>query len=185
MSEDQGTTTTESAAGAEAGAPPAEQVDAGKTFTQADLDRVVEQRLTRERQKFADYDQVKADAAELAKIRDGEKTDLQLLQEQLATEREAHGKTQTELSVTKRTQYGVDKGLPQALAKKLTSPLDDTEALEAEIAELAQYAAPAAKPEKRTPGSFQSGATGKPAGGTGKTLQTEAAEAVRALLKNR
>lgn len=67
--------------GAEVGADAANGsgggTDEGKTFTQADLDRVVEQRLARERAKFTDYDELKSAAAELQKIRDGEKTELQ------------------------------------------------------------------------------------------------------------
>ena len=35
-----------------------------KTFTQEDLDRIVQQRLAREREKYADYDSLKAKAAE-------------------------------------------------------------------------------------------------------------------------
>lgn len=45
-----------------------EVVDSGKTFTQADLDKVVEQRLARERKKYADYDDLKAAQARLAEI---------------------------------------------------------------------------------------------------------------------
>lgn len=37
--------------------------DAVKTFTQADLDRIVGERLTREKAKFADYDDLKTKAA--------------------------------------------------------------------------------------------------------------------------
>ena len=35
----------------------------GKTFTQADIDRIVADRLTREKAKFADYEDIKAKAA--------------------------------------------------------------------------------------------------------------------------
>lgn len=35
----------------------------GKTFTQEDLDKIVEQRLSRERKKFSDYEDLKAKAA--------------------------------------------------------------------------------------------------------------------------
>lgn len=50
-----------------------------KTFTQAELDAVVRDRLKREREKYADYDDLKAKAAEV----DKSKTQLDKLQEQL------------------------------------------------------------------------------------------------------
>jgi hypothetical protein len=51
--------------------PPAEQQQGEgekqeQTFTQADVDRMIRDRLKREREKFADYDQLKAKAGEAA-----------------------------------------------------------------------------------------------------------------------
>lgn len=54
--------------------PPA---DTGKTFTQADLDKQIQQRLDRERKRFADYDAVKAKAAKLDEIEKANATDLE------------------------------------------------------------------------------------------------------------
>jgi len=50
--------------------PPVETKPAPteKTLTQADVDRVVADRLARERQKFADYDDLKSKAAKLAEL---------------------------------------------------------------------------------------------------------------------
>lgn len=45
-------------------APPGDD----KTFTQADIDRVVQERLARERSKFGDYDDLKAKAAKLDEL---------------------------------------------------------------------------------------------------------------------
>lgn len=50
-----------------------------KTFTQEEVNRVVADRLTRERAKFADYDELKA----AAKTAEGDKSALQKMQEQL------------------------------------------------------------------------------------------------------
>jgi hypothetical protein len=44
---------------------PAKAAGDGKTFTQADLDRVVNDRLNRQRGQYADYDQIKSELAEL------------------------------------------------------------------------------------------------------------------------
>lgn len=52
----------------------------GKTFTQAEVDKLVRDRLTRERGKYADYDDLKARAAEA----DKGKTQLDKIEAQLA-----------------------------------------------------------------------------------------------------
>lgn len=49
-------------------------------FTQADLDRIVADRITRERAKFADHDDLKQKAAEFDKIQDAQKTEAQRLE---------------------------------------------------------------------------------------------------------
>ncbi|MBN1174002.1 MAG: DUF4355 domain-containing protein [Micromonosporaceae bacterium] len=58
---------------------------ADRTFTQTDLDRIVTERLARERAKYADHDDLKAKAAELDQI----KADQQTEAERLAADRDA------------------------------------------------------------------------------------------------
>lgn len=56
--------------------PPAEPVkDEGKTLTQADVDKIVTDRLKREREKFADYEDLKTKAGKLAAIEAAQLTD--------------------------------------------------------------------------------------------------------------
>ncbi|NEW49341.1 DUF4355 domain-containing protein [Nocardia cyriacigeorgica] len=61
--------------------------ESGKTFTQAELDRIVGERLNRQKDTLADqykdFDTYKAAADELAKLKDGEKSDLERLTGQL------------------------------------------------------------------------------------------------------
>ena len=59
--------------------PPAPQPSGGDApkFTQADLDRVVGDRLARESKKYADYDELKKAAAELKKLQDAQLTEQQ------------------------------------------------------------------------------------------------------------
>lgn len=52
-------------------APPAES----KTFTQDELDRIVNDRLSRERGKFKDYDDLKTKASELDKLREASQSE--------------------------------------------------------------------------------------------------------------
>lgn len=138
----------------EATPPPG---DSGKTFTQADVDRIVGQRLARDREQYADYDQLKEAAAELAKIREGEKTELQRIQEELDAERKARENAESASAAMKRTQYGMDKGLPRDLAELLTA--GDDESLNAQIEKLLPHVAPKAEP-KVTNGGLRSGLTG-------------------------
>lgn len=54
-----------------------------KTFTQADLDRIVKERLDREKGKYADYATLKQAADKLKEIEDAQKTETEKLQERL------------------------------------------------------------------------------------------------------
>jgi hypothetical protein len=68
-------------------APPDPEHDkqtSTKTFTQADIDRIVAERVTREQKKYADYADLKKAAAKLAKIEDDQKTEVEKLGEQLS-----------------------------------------------------------------------------------------------------
>lgn len=54
-----------------------------KTFTQAQLDAIVTDRLSRQKAKYADYDELKAKAAEFDKQREAGKSELQKAQEKI------------------------------------------------------------------------------------------------------
>jgi len=62
---------------------------AGEEYTppasQADLDRIIGERLARERQKFADYDDLKTRASEYDRLVEASKTDQQRLEERAST----------------------------------------------------------------------------------------------------
>ena len=47
-----------------------------KTFTQAELDAVVKDRLKREREKYSDYEDLKAKAAKFDEAEEANKTEL-------------------------------------------------------------------------------------------------------------
>ena len=87
-----------------------------KTFTQAELDQIIGERLKREREKYPDYDALKEKAAKLDEIEEASKSELQK-----ATERAE--KLESELTQLKRaeeirgvreavaTQYGIPANL--------------------------------------------------------------------------
>ena len=57
------------------------QGDQNRTFTQAELDQVVQERLGRERAKYADYETLKEKAAKYDQAEEASKTELQKAQE--------------------------------------------------------------------------------------------------------
>ncbi len=70
------------AAGNAAQTPPAQP--AGRTFTQAELDAIVADRLARERAKYPDYETFKAKAARYDAAEEAGKSELQKATEQAA-----------------------------------------------------------------------------------------------------
>ena len=70
---------------------------AEKTFTQAELDQIISERLKREREKYVDYDSLKEKAQKLDQIEEDAKSELQKAQERAE-------KLQTELSELKHAQ---------------------------------------------------------------------------------
>lgn len=80
--------------------------DEGKTFTQADVDRIVQDRLTRERSKFADYDNLKTKASEFDKLQSEQMSELEKAQERAAAAEKA--KTEAEIEARQaRTEAAV------------------------------------------------------------------------------
>lgn len=95
----------------------------GKTFTQAQLDRIVEDRLARERQKYADYDEAKQALSKLKDLEDSKKSDEQKLLDRIeAAEKRAQ---EAEQAVKKaeidalRARVQASHGLTDAQAKRL------------------------------------------------------------------
>jgi hypothetical protein len=100
--------------------------DKGKTLTQAEVDKIVADRVARERKKFADYDDLKKKAAKLQQIEDGQKTEAQKLNDQLA----AQSVELQELRVEKiRRAAASAAGLDPELAEFITAA-DEGEATE-------------------------------------------------------
>lgn len=102
-----------------------------KTLTQDQVDKIVEERLARERKKYADYDdlksqveELKAAAAEKSKEADASKSEteklteqLQSLQSQVDEERTAREKAELQ---SLRAQVAQAKGLKPELANRLS-----------------------------------------------------------------
>lgn len=100
---------------------------AEKMFTQAEVERIIGERLKREREKYADYDELKKRAEEA----DSSKSELQKLADRVAAaEKRAADAEAKQL----RAEVAQAKGLTAAQAKRLTG--STKEELEADADEL-------------------------------------------------
>lgn len=87
-----------------------------KSFTQAEIDAIVEERLAREKKKYADYAELKKAAAELAEIKKSQMTELEKLKAELAEKDKLLQEKDSELSGLKLervknatlVKYGID-----------------------------------------------------------------------------
>jgi hypothetical protein len=89
-----------------------------KKFTQADLDRVVADRLARERTKYADYDELKQQAQAAA----GSKSQLDKIQDQLD---KAEKRAEKAEGLALRSSVAAELGLSEARARRLTGATRD------------------------------------------------------------
>jgi hypothetical protein len=137
--------------------PPKDPAPAPKTFepitSQEDLDRILGQRLNRERDKYADYDTLKAAADELQQIKAGQMTDMQRIQaeaEEWKSKYEAaeEQRSQAELQAL-RALVASEKGLPPKLAARLSG--GTREELEADADDLLAFVPSGPRPPRPNP----------------------------------
>lgn len=100
--DDKTTEGTETAAAAE--------VQKSESLTQADVDRIVKDRLERERAKFADYDTLKERAAKFDEIEESQKTEQQKLADKAAAAEAKAAEKDAELA---RVKAAVKHGLTE------------------------------------------------------------------------
>lgn len=87
-----------------------------KTFTQADVDKIVTERLTRERVKYSDYEDLKNKAAKLDEIEEANKTELQKATERAeALQGELDGLRKAEAIRVMRETVANETGVPTRL----------------------------------------------------------------------
>ena len=123
-------------------------------FTQTDIDRIVQDRLAREREKYVDYDALKEKAAKLDEIEEASKSELQK-----ATERAAA--LQGELDALKnaeklrlmREKVAKDTGVPATL---LTG--DSEDACKTHAKQILEFSRPAGYPNIRDGGEVRTSA---------------------------
>jgi hypothetical protein len=100
-------------------APQTAEAGETKTFTQAELDAIVGDRLKRQKSQFADYDDLKAKAAKLEEFEKSQQTEA----EKAAQARADAEKRATDLEAALRHKT-VESALITAAAGKLADPKD-------------------------------------------------------------
>jgi hypothetical protein len=128
--------------------------DAGRTFTQADVDRIVGERIGRERKQYEglDIDDLKTKAGRLAEIEAAQQT----ATEKLAAERDTHKTAATRTAAENmRLRVALEKKLPALLIDRLQG--DDKATMEADADALLEMLSP-------TPGLDGGARTPAPAG---------------------
>lgn len=116
-----------------------------KTFTQAELDAVVKDRLKREREKYSDYEDLKAKAAKFDEAEEANKTELQKVTERAkALEDELNGLKEAEKLRTMRAAVAKETGIP---ANLLTGSTEDEFKAQAEA--IKAFAQPQGYPKVR------------------------------------
>ncbi|MEU2106490.1 DUF4355 domain-containing protein [Nocardia sp. NPDC019255] len=163
-------------------APESEQQTAEKTFTQADVDRILAKRLAQQkREHFADYDDLKSAAAELQKIKDANKSESQKLADQLAGLQQQLAERDAQLSSLAleklRAEVAADKGVPAGRLRGSTKEELEADA-DAYLTEIASRET-ATKRKPPAPTGLKSGASSS--GSTAANPQEAAAAALRLL----
>ena len=147
---------------------------AGKTFSQEQMDAIIADRLTRERGKYKDYDELKASKGELDKLKQSQMGDLEKAQAQLKAIQDENtslkGRVQSAAAESAATRAGAM--YPDLVAAKIPADvMDDPKKLEAAINEIKkQYPALFGKQS----GSADGGAGGKPAAGANDWIRNAA-----------
>lgn len=124
-------------------------------FTQADLDRIVKDRLTREREKYGDYDALKAKADKFDEIEEASKTELQKATEKAkALQDELDAFKKAESLRTMREKVAHDTGVPASL---LTAESED--ACKEQAKQILEFSRPSGYPQVKDGGEVRT--TGK------------------------
>lgn len=133
--------------------------------TQADLDRIIADRLSREKAKYANHDELVAKAAEYDKAQEAAKTEAQKLADRLAA---AEAKAQEAEAKAIRAEVAQAKGVPAALLTGNTK-----EALEAAADALIAFRGEVPAKLPAAPSAAGQGKVGDPVG-NGVTQKTRA-----------
>lgn len=128
-----------------------------RTFTQAELDSIVKDRLAREKGKYADYEELKAKATKFDEFEEAQKSELQKVTERAdALQAQLDQMTKADSIRKVREKVSADTGVPVNLLSGETEDDCKTQA-EAVLA----FAKTAGYPNVKDAGEVHSTSTGK------------------------
>jgi hypothetical protein len=142
--------------------------DAGTTFSQADIDRIVGDRLRKEQAKFGDYGDLKRKAAEFDKHAEAQKTETQKLSDRLAASEKAMQEKDTALA---RMSAAATYSIPPDLTDMLGS--GTPEEIDARAKLLAEKLKPGNTPAASTPAFGRPVESLKPGAAPGNSAQKD------------
>lgn len=120
-------------------------------FTQADLDRIVQDRLSREREKYGDYDALKAKAEKFDQIEEESKSELQKATERAtALQSELDALKNAEKVRLMREKVAHDTGVPASL---LTAESED--ACREQAKQILEFSRPSGYPQVKDGGEVR------------------------------
>lgn len=132
-----------------------------KMISQKELDRILQKRLKRQEEQFtkklADYDKLKADAAEFRKIQDEKATDTERWEREKAQLLTAVQEKEEKLNKLERaaliTDLATEKGLPKSFWKRVSgdSPDEIEEDIDQIISDLGGATPPKDDSKEKTP----------------------------------
>lgn len=126
-----------------------------KTFTQDEVNKMISERVAREKAKYADYEQIKEKAGKYDQTVESSKTDLQKATERAdAAEKELEAYKKAESARTIRAKVAAEMGVP---AEALTGEDEDT--CKAQAKAMLDYFKPNAYPNVKDGG--ENNKTGK------------------------
>lgn len=124
------------------------------TFTQADVDRIIKERLARQSEKFSDYETLKEKAAKLDQIEEESKSELQKATERAtALQGELDKLKNAEKVRIMREKVAQNTGVP---ANLLTA--DSEEACKEQAKQILEFSKPSGYPQMRDGGEARSNA---------------------------
>jgi hypothetical protein len=139
-------------------APAAEEAQAQhaeKTYTQADIDRIIGERIAGVKSKYADYEDAKKAAAELAELKAAQMTEVERVKAEAEAARAeleaARAEAKNANTRALRIKVGTEKGLPSPLIDRLTGEDEESIAADAD-AILSVMPKPAAPGGSNPPG---------------------------------
>lgn len=129
----------------------APQNEGQKTFTQEELDKIVGERLQRERSKYSDYESLKSKASKFDELEESNKTELQKATERAESlQKELNSMKQAEEVRKIREKVSMESGIPVNL---LTGNTEEECTSQAEA--IKAFAKPSAYPNVKDGGEVQ------------------------------